>query len=214
MIHRGNFSSTLQSIKICHAYSSIVLIQIPTNLINQHQIPDSYSKSRSTNLCVRLCNCVIGHDMLPFKNFSFSSFWKGWNKSSDCLWPSKGKWNKNSWVGQEGDESCYSQLIRKGQRSGLHKLGQLSGSKAIASVLDSYPNPLKWALILENTGPKRSHQKTGNILLEILYKSWKEVAFDKMFSGKCQSFIWKYGLLSENLEGFSRRIIAAQSKLI
>lgn len=98
---------------------------------------------------MRLCNCVIGHDMLPFKNFNFPSFWKGWNKWSDCLWPSKGKWNKNSWVGQEGDESCYTQLIRKGQRSGLQELGQLSGSKTIASVLDSYPNPLKWIWFLQ-----------------------------------------------------------------
>lgn len=118
---------------------------------------------------MRLRNCVIGHDMLPFKNFSFPSFWKGWNKWSDCLWPSKGKLNKNSWVGQ-GDESCYRQLIRKGQRSGLQELGQLSGSKAIASVLDSYPNPLKCALVLAKPRPNSSRQKTGNTLLAKMEK--------------------------------------------
>ena len=146
-------------------------------MFSQYQITESYSKSRSTNLCMRLCYCVIGHDMLPFKNFNFPLFWKGWNKWSDCLWPSKGKWNKNSWVGQEGDESFYSQRIRKGQRSGLQELGQLSGSKAIASVLDSYPNLLKWALVLTKTGPNRSQQKTGNILLEIIWQNWKRNCF-------------------------------------
>lgn len=139
-----------------------------TNVINQYQITESYSKSRSSNLCIRLCNCVIGHDMLPLKNFNFPSFWKGWKKWSDCLWPSKGKWNKNSWVGQ-GDESCYSLLIKKGQRARLQELGQLSGSKAISSALDSYPNPLKWALVLAKARPNRSQQKTGVMFLEIFY---------------------------------------------
>lgn len=146
-------------------------IQIPTNIINQYQITESYSKSRVTNMCVRLCNWVIGHHMLSFKNAVFASFWKGWNKWSDCLWPRERKWNKNSWVGQEGDESCYSQLIRKGQKSGLQELGQLSGSKAIASVLDSYPNPLKWTLVLAKSA------ETWQYIVGNAWQKWKRNCF-------------------------------------
>lgn len=42
-------------------------IQIPTNIINQHQITRSYSKSRVTNTWMRLCNWVVGHHICPFE---------------------------------------------------------------------------------------------------------------------------------------------------
>lgn len=74
--------------------------------------------------------------------------------------------------------------------------------------------PLNGLLVFSKTEPNRSQERTGDILLEIFDKSGKKIAFNTMFSGKCQSFISKYGLPSENLECFSRRIVAAKSKLM
>ena len=128
MLHKGNFSLTLQNQQDMSWLSWYFL----------H--PNTYKCYQSiSNNWVLLKTQVIKFVyqtmyMLSLKNFNFPSLWKGWNKWSDCLWPSKGKWNKNSWVGQ-GDESCYSQLIKKGQRARLQELGQLSGSKAISRLL-------------------------------------------------------------------------------